>query len=391
MRPKNYCEGSFAINLKEERTMINLHSITLFVISKQLKKPFATHLETVKDREAIIVEVTDAEGRKGYGEVNAFSSPWYTEETVQTCFHMLRDFFIPMLKTHSLSHPNDVAPLFDRYKRNHMAKAGLETAIWDLYAKRENCPLYKLLGGTRTEIPSGVVVGTSSAEEAIRQIEAYLADGYQRVKLKISPGNDINLIEPIRTRFPDLPIMADANSAYSLHDIPRLKALDEFGLLMIEQPLAFDDIIDHSKLQRELKTPICLDESIVTLSDAKRAIELGSCKVINIKIGRVGGLKAAKAIHDLAIESGLEVWAGGMLEFGVSRGHNIALASLPGFTIPGDISASSRYWDEDIISPEVTVKNGYIHVPEGDGIGFAINWDSLKKSLIFQQTFPLTQ
>ncbi|MGJ7920335.1 o-succinylbenzoate synthase [Neobacillus sp. LXY-4] len=369
--------------------MIKIKTITLYLISKRLKLPFSTHLETVNDREAIIVEVTDHQGFQGYGEVVAFSSPWYTEETVSTCFHMLKDYFIPLLKKESITHPNEVTALLNKYKRNQMAKAGLETAIWDLFAKRQQMSLSSLLGGSKTKISSGVVVGTSSIKDAISQIESYLADGYQRVKLKISPDHDINLIEPIRKQFPNLSIMADANSAYSLKDIDRLKALDQYGLLMIEQPLAHDDIIDHATLQKEIQTPICLDESIVTYEDARKAIELGSCQVINVKIGRVGGLQTAKQIHDLALQKGIDVWVGGMLEFGISRAHNIALASLPGFTIPGDISASSRYWDEDITLPEVTVENGYIEVPKGPGIGFDINKFSLEKSTVFKESFSL--
>ncbi len=365
--------------------MINIKSINLYVISKRLKQPFTTHLETVSDREAIIVEVIDDQGVKGYGEVVAFSSPWYTEETVKTCFHILKDFLIPLVKKTPITHPDEVTPLFDKYKRNQMAKAGLETAIWDLFAKTNEVSLSKLLGGTQTKILSGVVVGTSSIDEALRQIDSYLNDGYQRVKIKISPEQDIRIIAGIRSQFPDLPIMADANSAYTLSDIDRLKALDEFGLLMIEQPLAHDDIVDHAKLQKQIQTPICLDESIVTLADARQAIELGSCRVINVKIGRVGGLKTAKQIHDLALQNNVAVWCGGMLEFGISRAHNIALASLPGFTIPGDISSSSRYWQEDITSPEVLVKNGQINVPEGAGIGFSINKRSLEQSILYTE------
>lgn len=366
--------------------MIQIDSISLSIFSKHLKVPFTTHLGTVDEREAILVEIKDKQGNKGYGEVVAFSSPWYTEETVKTCFHMLKDYFIPFFSGQKIAHPSEITPLLDKhFKRNQMAKAAIETAYWDLYAKKKEISLSKLIGGTQTEIPSGVVVGTNSIDDAIDQIESYLMDGYQRVKVKISPENDHKLIARIRSRFPNLPIMADANSAYSLQHLDQLKALDEYGLLMIEQPLAYDDIIDHAILQKELQTPICLDESIVTFADAQKAIQLGSCRVINIKIGRVGGLQTAKSIHDFALQQGIQVWCGGMLEFGVSRAHNIALASLPGFTIPGDISASSRYWDEDIVFPEVVVNNGFIKVPEGPGIGFTLNEKSLKQSLLHQE------
>ena len=366
--------------------MIAVEKFTLTIFSKRLKTPFITNLETVQDRTAILVEIIDKQGLSGYGEAVAFSSPWYTEETVSTCFHMLKDFFIPFLAKQSISHPNEITPLLDQhFKRNQMAKAAIETAYWDLYAKSKQISLSKLLGGTRTEIPSGVVVGTASVQEAIGQIESYLLDGYQRVKVKINPKNDLDFIAGIRSYFPNLPIMADANSAYTLQQIDQLMALDQFGLLMIEQPLAHDDIIDHALLQKELKTPICLDESIVTFDDARKAIQIGSCRVINIKIGRVGGLFTAKKIHDFATQHEIPVWCGGMLEFGVSRAHNIALASLHGFTIPGDISASSRYWEEDVVLPEVVVNNGYIRVPEGPGIGVTINEKSLMKSMLHQE------
>lgn len=370
---------------------MNIQSFTLYIISKPLKHPFSTHLETVVDRESIIVELTDSDGLKGYGEVVAFSSPWYTEETVKTAYHMIKDFFIPLLKNNPVNHPNQVTPLLDKFRRNQMAKAGLETAYWDLFAKQQGVPLSKLLGGTQTDIPSGVVVATSSLDEAYRQIEGYLESGYKRVKLKISPGHDVEIIEPIRNRYPDLALMADANSAYSLRDkdVERLKALDSFDLLMIEQPLAHDDIIEHTMLQQQIRTPICLDESIVTFEDARNAIEMGSCQVINLKIGRVGGLQTSKRIHDLAVEKGIAVWVGGMIEFGVSRAHNIALAALPGFTIAGDISASSRYWDEDIITPEVVVNHGRISMPSGVGIGLAINEQSLMKATLHKETVRL--
>jgi o-succinylbenzoate synthase len=365
---------------------MEVEKYTLTIFSKRLKIPFSTHLETVHDRAAILVEIEDKQGLKGYGEVVAFSSPWYTEETVETCLHMLKDFFLPFLAKQKITHPSEITPLLDRhFRRNQMAKAAIETAYWDLYAKSKELSLATLLGGTKKEIPAGVVVGTNSVGEAIRQIELYLKDGYQRVKVKIHPENDVQIISRIRSEFPNLAIMADANSAYTIDHLDQLKALDEFGLLMIEQPLAHDDIIDHALLQKELKTPICLDESIVTFDDARKAIQLGSCRVINIKIGRVGGLSTAIKIHDYTTEHGIDVWCGGMLEYGVSRAHNIALASLPGFIIPGDISASSRYWEEDIVDPEVVVRNGFITVPEGPGIGFSINVKSLAKSTIYQE------
>ncbi|WP_436373332.1 o-succinylbenzoate synthase [Cytobacillus sp. BC1816] len=368
---------------------MNIKTITLYKIAMPLKTPFSTHLGTVKDREGIIIEVIDQEGRKGYGEGVAFSSPWYTEETVETSYHMLKEFLIPIMRNADIKHPSEAGQVFDAFRRNQMAKASLETALWDLAAKKEDISLSKYIGGQRELIPSGVVVGAKTKEEAIRQIEYYLESGYQRVKIKISPSNDYELISEIRRFFPDLPIMADANSAYSLDDIEHLKRLDDFGLLMIEQPLEYDDIVDHAKLQKELKTPICLDESIVTFNDARRAVELGSCKIINIKIGRVGGLGTAKKIHDYCLDKGIQVWCGGMLEFGISRAHNIALASMKGFSIPGDISASGRYWEEDIILPEVTVENGMIKVPDKPGIGYEINEKRLNEVSTSKESIAL--
>ncbi|RSD27857.1 o-succinylbenzoate synthase [Mesobacillus subterraneus] len=366
---------------------MNIKSVTLSIIKMPLKHSFTTHLGTVTEREAIILEVKDSNGISGFGEGVAFSSPWYTEETVQTSYHVLKEFLIPLLKQKGLAHPEAAHVLFGSVRRNHMAKAALETALWDLQAKNEGVPLSSLIGGNKEVIPAGVVVGNPDVPAALQQIEKYLEQGFKRVKVKISPKDDYRYISEIRRHFPDLPLMADANSAYSLEDLARLQALDEFGLLMIEQPLGFDDIIDHAKLQGKIKTPICLDESIVTFEDARKAIELGSCGVINIKIGRVGGLGEAKRIHDYCLSKGIPVWAGGMIEFGVSRAHNIALASMPGFTIPGDISGSDRYWEEDIIEPEIFVKNGMVKVPERPGIGFELNRKRMKEVTVFEERF----
>ncbi|MGG5252635.1 o-succinylbenzoate synthase [Neobacillus sp. SM06] len=361
---------------------MKIASVQLYVIKMPLKSPFLTHLGTVSEREGIIVEVRDRDGVSGYGEGVAFSTPWYTEETVQTSMHMLADLLIPLLKKQPIEHPSQVAEQFKAIRRNNMAKAAIETALWDLYAKRKQQPLAKLLGATRSSIPSGVVVATDTTAKALAQIETYLQEGYQRIKVKIHPGQDIAFLKEIRRHYPDLPMMADANSAYTLKDKDRLKALDEFNLLLIEQPLAYDDLIEHAELQREIKTPICLDESIITFEDARKAVEFGSCKVINLKIGRVGGLSEAKRIHDYCYERNVPVWCGGMIEFGVSRAHNLALAALPGFSIPGDISGSNRFWDEDIILPEVTVKNGMVYVPDEPGIGFSLNVKRLKEVMI---------
>jgi o-succinylbenzoate synthase len=366
---------------------LNIKAVKLSIVKMPLKQPFTTHLGSVTEREAIIVEVEDRDGFIGYGEGVAFSSPWYTEETVQTSYHVLKDFLIPLLLKKGIRHADEAFLLFNSVRRNQMAKAALETALWDLQARIEGLPLSALIGGDMDSIPAGVVVGNPNLPEALKQIEGYLEEGFKRVKVKISPKDDFQYISGIRKHFPELPLMADANSAYTLEDVNRLKALDDFGLLMIEQPLGYDDIIDHAKLQSQIKTPICLDESIVSYADARKAVELGSCKVINIKIGRVGGLGEAKRIHDYCVAKGIPVWAGGMIEFGVSRAHNIALASLPGFTIPGDISGSGRYWEEDIIQPEIMVHNGMIKMPERPGIGFELNKKRMKEVTVFEEVF----
>ena len=366
---------------------MKIASVELYVIQKPLKAPFLTHLGKVKDREGIIVKVTNKDGLSGFGEGVAFSTPWYTEETVATSLHMLEDFLIPLLQKHPIQHPDEISILFKSIRRNNMAKAAIETAIWDLYAKEQAKPLSTVLGGTRSAIASGVVVATDSTLKALQEIERYLVEGYQRIKVKINPEQDYTFLSEIRRVYPNLPIMADANSAYSLRDIDRLKALDELNLMMIEQPLAHDDIMEHAILQKEIRTPICLDESIVSFDDARKAVEFGSCQVINIKVGRVGGLHEAKRIHDYCYGKGIPVWCGGMIEFGISRAHNIALASLPGFTIPGDISASDRFWEEDIILPEVTVEEGFIAVPTSPGIGFGLNEKRLKSALLAQKSY----
>ncbi|QPA33261.1 o-succinylbenzoate synthase [Thermaerobacillus caldiproteolyticus] len=366
---------------------MNIKRVTLYHVSMNLLSPFVTSLETVQQRETIIVEVEDNDGATGWGEVVAFSSPWYTEETVKTSWHMLEDFLIPKVLAKEIHHPSDVTTLCSSIKRNYMAKAGLETAIWDLFAKKQGVSLSQLIGGTRSTIEVGVAVGARSIDDCLRQIERYVQEGYRRIKIKIKPENDYEWLKEIRRHFPTISLMVDANSAYTLNDLQQLQALDEFQLLMIEQPLAADDIVDHAVLQKQMTTPICLDESIVTCEDARKAIELGSCKVINIKIGRVGGMNEAKKIHDLCQAKGIAVWCGGMLEMGISRAHNIALASLPHFTIPGDISASSRYWEEDIIIPEVVVKNGMVEVPKQAGIGVSIHRKRLEEITLYKRTY----
>ncbi|WNV78860.1 o-succinylbenzoate synthase [Bacillus atrophaeus] len=367
--------------------MIQIEKITLYHVSMKLKKPFKTSIETLQERKFLIVEAIDQSGVVGWGEVSAFSSPWYTEETIQTCLHMLKDFFIPNVVGREFTHPSGVPNSLERFKGNRMAKAGLESAVWDIYAKRKGITLAEALGGSRGKIPAGVVVGLAPLDDMLRDIEQYIKEGYQRIKIKIQPGNDIELLKAIRSRFPQVPLMADANSSYQLKDISRIKELDDFHLMMIEQPLQADDIVDHRHLQKHLKTAICLDESICSADDARRAIELGSCKIINIKPSRVGGLTEALKIHDLCKEHHMPVWCGGMLETGISRAQNVALASLPQFTIPGDISSSSRYWEEDIVTPDIRIDKGFISVPEQPGLGVEVNQEIMRKYVTKMDVF----
>ncbi|MFS1517503.1 o-succinylbenzoate synthase [Bacillus sp. SCS-151] len=366
---------------------MDIHTITLHVTKMKLLSPFVSSLETVQNRESVLIEIKDREGFIGWGEVVAFSSPWYTEETIKTSLHMLEDFLIPKLFAESITHPSEVFGVLANVKRNRMAKAGLETAVWDLFAKRQNVSLASLLGGKKMSVDAGVVVGLDSTKNMLKTIERRLLEGYRRIKIKIAPDEDVEIIKEIKKEFPKIPLMVDANSAYNLADIDRLKALDEYELMMIEQPLASDDIIDHAKAQRVLKTPICLDESITSYDDARKAIELGSCQIMNVKIGRVGGLYEAIRIHDICKSNNIPVWCGGMLETGISRAHNIALASLENFSIPGDISASSRYWERDVIIPEVTVNRGQVDVPNNPGIGFDINYKFLEEITITKKQF----
>ena len=348
-----------------------------------MKHPFVTNFGSVQEKEFFLLEVFDEDGNTGWGESAAFQAPWYTEETVQTTLHMMKDFLMPLVLNKEISHPNEISKIFAPIRRNNMAKAAIEGAIWDLYAKRTNQSLSQALGGVAEKIEVGISIGIQTTTEKLLEVVShYIDEGYKRIKVKIKPGYDIEVIRILREVFPHIPLMADANSAYTLEDIELLKQLDNHQLMMIEQPLASDDIVDHAKLQIQLNTPICLDESILSVEDARKAIELGSAKVINIKIARVGGLTEAKKIHDLCMQKGVAVWCGGMLEAGIGRAHNIALTSLPNFILPGDTAGSSHYWEKDIISPEIVVVNGYIEVPKGNGIGYEPNMEVIKRYLL---------
>lgn len=365
-----------AMNNNQELRIV---SVILYHVKMELKAPFSTSFGSMKTKECIVVEVRDREGLSGWGETTAFPSPWYTEETVKTNAHLLVDFLIPLLWKAPLHHPQELADRFRVIRGNHMAKAALEGAVWDLYAKQQGKPLYQVWGGERGEIEVGVSLGIAPLHQLLNQIEEGMEAGYRRVKVKIKPDWDRDVIAEIRRHFPHLPLMVDANGAYTLEDMDRLMALDDFALLMIEQPLGYDDLVDHAKLQERLSTPLCLDESIASYEDVRLAQTLGSCQIINVKMSRVGGFWAAKKIHDYCVRHHIPLWCGGMLETGIGRAHNIALATLKQFVLPGDISASQRYWQEDIIEPEVRVEDGLIKVPSGPGIGYQVNRKKLEK------------
>lgn len=367
---------------------MKLQSVRIHHVKMPMKFTFTTSFGSMNDKEFLLIEATDEDGTVGYGECVAFVAPWYTEETVKTCWHMLEDFLIPMLIGKTLQHPDEVSELFSSIRMNNMAKAAIEGAMWDIYCQQTKQSLSSALGGTKTAIDVGIAIGLQPTKEALlTAVGQALANGYARIKVKIKPGADVEVIRTIREAYPNIPLMADANAAYTLADTTLLQQLDRYNLLMIEQPLAYDDIVEHATLQRALTTPICLDESIHSLADVKRAISLGSCKIINVKIGRVGGLTEARKIHDYCAMHNVAIWCGGMLEAGIGRAHNVALTSLPQFTLPGDTSGSSHYWQEDIISPEVEMTNGQIKVPKTVGIGYELNDKILQKYIVSTRNY----
>src|SRR2546421_10607938 len=350
-------------------------SVELREIRLPLVHFFETSFGRTTERRIVLVRVVDTEGAEGWGECTAGEGPFYCEEWTESAWSTLQTYLAPMVLGREVERAAEVFSLMKAERGNRMAKAALETACWDLEAKRAGVPLWKHLGGVQKEIACGVSIGIQdSPEELLEKIEKELAAGYQRIKIKIKPGWDVNILERVRARFPEIRLMGDANSAYQLKDAPLFRSMDEFNLMMIEQPLAYDDILDHAELQRQIQTSVCLDESIRTPANAQHAIDLCACRIINIKLGRVGGHNEAKHVEQIARERNIPVWCGGMLESGVGRAHNIAMATLAGFTLPGDVSASARYWKEDIIEPAVKVTSqGTIIAPEKPGIGFQIN------------------
>ena len=355
---------------------IAIDRIEMRTVRLPLHEPFETSFGSIDSRLLFLISI-QANGLTGWGEVVAAEEPRYSYETVGTAQHVIRDYLAPAMLAQPISSLNDLVARFASFRGHNMAKAGLELAYIDLLAQLTNQSLSRMIGGTRSRVPVGVSLGIqSTVAKLLDRVEKYLSDGYQRIKLKIKPGWDIDVLGEVRRRHPQIMLSVDANSAYSIMDQDHLKRLDEFDLLMIEQPLNHDDLIDHAKLQSNLKTAICLDESITGPARARQALELGSCRIINIKIGRVGGYSQALLIHDLCFSRGIPVWCGGMLESGIGRAHNISLASLSGFSLPGDISSSARYFSRDVTDPEVYVLgDGTVEVPVRPGLGFNVDID----------------
>jgi O-succinylbenzoate synthase len=359
---------------------VRIDLLELRLLRLPLVRAFETSFGRVDARTIVLVTV-HGEGAEGWGEAVADADPHYSGETASSVWQVIDRYLAPRVLCAPLAHPREVGPRLQRIRGHHMAKAAVEMAIWDLYARQQGVPLSQVLGGTRARVPSGVSIGIeASVDLLLERIAVERAAGYQRVKIKIKPGWDVDVVGRVRERWPDLPLMVDANAAYRLDDAA-LAALDDTGLLMIEQPLAEDDLVDHAALQRRLRTPLCLDESIETRADAAAAIALGACRIVNIKPGRLGGHAESIAVHDACAAAGLPVWHGGMLESGIGRAHNLHLASLPQFTLPGDIAASERYYQPDLIEPPIRVAaDGTVAVPDGPGIGVTIVPDRVDRA-----------
>jgi len=367
--------------------MIKIDALHMREINLPLAYPFETSFGVTTDRRVLLIEI-ESEGLTAWGECVAGEHPYFSDEMIDTAWIVTETELAPRLLEAEIDGGGDCPDVFRQVRGHRMAKAALENAVWDLSAQRAGAPLGKLLGGTRTTIPCGVSIGIQSSPEVLlEKVAKELAAGYQRIKLKCKPGWDTEIFKAVRRRYPKILLSCDANSAYRMKDFDHIAGWDEFGLLMIEQPLWFDDFYFHSMLQKRIETAICLDESIRNRRDALAAIDMGSCRIINIKVGRVGGFSEAIALHNASAERGVPVWCGGMLETGIGRAHNIALSSLPNFSLPGDVSASSRYWARDIIEPEVVVsESGEITVPTGVGSGFEVDRQRIEALTVRRQS-----
>jgi O-succinylbenzoate synthase len=365
---------------------VKLDRVEVRRVRLPLAQPFETSFHRSTAKEFLLLSVS-AQGVTGYGECVADSDPFYLPETNDTVLSILRDYVVPMAFAAELQQPSDLLPALAPIRGHEMAKAGLEMAVYELWARLSGVPLYRVLGGRGGSIAAGVSIGLQSSVAAlVDKVAEELASGYRRIKIKIKPGKDLPLVAALRTRFGAIPLMVDANSAYTLRDSETLRALDAYDLMMIEQPLAWNDIVEHATLQRQLQTAICLDESIHSATDARHALDLGACQILNLKPGRVGGFRESVALQALCVERGVPLWCGGMVESGIGRLANVHLQTLPGFTLPGDTSASARYFPEDLVDPPVTVSPaGEIAVPEGVGIGHEIVWPRVERATIFRE------
>jgi o-succinylbenzoate synthase len=359
---------------------MKIESITLRELQMPLKHFFETSFGRTESRRVLLVTAT-CEGIEGWAECVAGEGPFFSYEWIETAWATIRDFLAPALIASTIAGGRDAVGPMSRFRGHNMAKAALENALWDAEAKQKQVPLWRLLGGTQREIACGVSIGIqNSHEQLLEKIETELAAGYQRIKVKVKPGWDIDVLAKIRQRWPAILLSCDANSAYRPKDIDHLRRFDDFNLLMIEQPYWDDDIVQHATLQHEVRTAICLDESIRSSRDATAALELRACRIINIKVGRVGGFAEAIAVHDVCQSRGIPNWCGGMLETGIGRAHNVALSTLPNFRLPGDVSASQRYWHEDIVDPEINVTpRGTIDVSDAPGTGYQIKKDFIER------------
>jgi O-succinylbenzoate synthase len=366
---------------------LHIEAITLREIHMPLVHFFETSFGRTYSRRILLVTV-HSEGAEGWGESVVGEDPYYSSEWIESAWPTLKEYLIPALVGKKLNSARDCPTLFSKVRAHRMAKAGIENALWDLEATQKQLPLWKLLGGTRREIPCGVSIGIQdSVEQLLDKIQTELAAGYRRIKVKVKPGWDVNVFERIRSRWADITLSCDANSAYTLDQVEHLRSFDQFNLLMIEQPLWNDDIYYHARLQKELRTSICLDESIVNARSAAVAADIGACRIMNIKVGRVGGFSEALMVHDVAHSHKIPVWCGGMLETGIGRAHNIALSTLANFSLPGDVSASKRYWKEDIIDPEVEVSpQGMIAISDQPGRGYRVKMDLIEKLTVRKET-----